>query len=178
MKVIEPGQDGNIAALRSSFHVHFLFCGGTMDNHYFDHVYELALKAYDENEVPIAAVIVKDGKILASAYNHKEKDQCCTSHAEILAIEKASHLLHNWRLEDCDIYISLDPCPMCASAIKQARIQHVYSALNNSDSSNIELVEKIFETDHTNPSVSFQSNLDSERFKQLLNSFFEKQRNS
>ncbi len=149
-----------------------------MNKKYFDIAFDCADKALKCDEVPVGAVIVKNNEIISCGYNQKESTNNVTSHAEIIAIIEAEKVLNNWRLEDCDIYISLDPCPMCASAIKQARIQHVYSALNNSDSSNIELVEKIFETDHTNPSVSFQSNLDSERFKKLLNSFFEKQRNS
>ena len=149
-----------------------------MDSKYFDIVYQLSEQAFQKNEVPIGAVIVKDGEIVASAYNHKEEDQCCTSHAEILAIEEASLKLHNWRLEECDIYVSLDPCPMCASAIKQARIRHVYSALNNKDIMNKDILKLIFQSDMTNPGVSFDSNLDTERFKEILNSFFEKQRNS
>ena len=155
----------------------FYFVVNYMNKEYFDRVYQLAEEAYNNDEVPVGAIIVKNNEIIASAYNHKEEDVCAISHAEILAIQEASSKLHNWRLEDCDMYVSLDPCPMCASAIKQARIKHVYSALNNSDLRNLELVQKIFETDSTNPNVSFESNLDPERFKNLLNSFFEKQRN-
>ena len=149
-----------------------------MELSFFDNVYEEALKAFNNNEVPIGAVIVKDGKVIASAYNHKEIDCCCTSHAEILAIQEASKKVHNWRLDDCDIYVSLDPCPMCASAIKQARIKNIYSGLNNTDFHNLDILNMILKTDNTNPSVLFQSNLDVERSKKLLSSFFEKQRNS
>ena len=123
----------------------FYFCGEIMNKEFFDQVYELAQVAYEHDEVPIGAIIVKNREIVASAYNHKEEKQCCTAHAEILAIQEASSKLNNWRLEDCDIYVSLDPCPMCASAIKQARIRHVYSALNNSDSCQLDIIQKIFE---------------------------------
>ena len=81
------------------------------------------------------------------------------SHAEIIAIKRAEEVLGNWRLEDCDLYVTLDPCPMCASAIKQSRIRNVYSALNNSDINNLELIEKIFSTDSVNSSVNFITNL-------------------
>ena len=96
----------------------------------------------------------------------------------MIAIEEASKNLNNWRLDDCDIYITLDPCPMCASAIKQARIKNVYSALNNTDDSYLEIINKIFVGDNTNPSVNFISNLDVDKSKNLLNSFFKKQRNN
>ena len=148
-----------------------------MNKEFFDLAFIEARKAFDNNEVPIGAVIIKDDKVIASSYNHKEEDNCATSHAEILAIQEASKVLNNWRLEGCSIYVTLDPCPMCASAIKQARIGHVYSALNNSDSNNLFILENIFKTDTVNPSVKFESNLDTERSKELLNSFFEKQRN-
>ena len=149
-----------------------------MDKKYFDYVYDESLKAYDINEVPIGAIIVKDGEIISTAYNRKETDNCCLSHAELIAIEEASKKLNNWRLNDCDIYISLDPCPMCASAIKQARINNVYSALSNLDDNYNSIIDSIFNNnDGTNSMVNFESDLDSERFRLLLNKFFKKQRN-
>ncbi len=149
-----------------------------MEKKYFDIVYEEAKKAFDIDEVPIGAVIVKNNNIIISTHNNKENDNCCVSHAEILAIQKASEILNNWRLDDCDIYVSLDPCPMCASAIKQARIKNVYSALANSDDNNSDIIKKIFTVDKINPGVFFETNLDVDRSKKILNSFFKKQRNS
>mgnify|MGYP003315397273 CR=1 FL=1 len=84
-----------------------------------------AKKAYDKLEVPVGAVIVKDGKIIASAYNQKETKYDTTKHAEILAIQKASKKLKSWRLIDCEMYVTLEPCPMCAGAIVNARIKEV-----------------------------------------------------
>ena len=149
-----------------------------MDSTFFDVAFKEANIAYDNNEVPIGAVIVKNGKIIAKSHNNKESYNCCISHAEINAIQIASKKLNNWRLDDCDIYVTLDPCPMCASAIKQARIKNVYSALNNKDNNNFKLIEEIFNKDTVNPSVNFISNLDKERSKNILNSFFKKQRNN
>ncbi len=85
-----------------------------------------AQKAYDKLEVPVGAVIVKDGKIIARAYNQKEEKQDTTNHAEIMAIKKASKKLGSWRLLDCDMYVTLEPCSMCAGALIQSRIRKVY----------------------------------------------------
>ena len=85
---------------------------------------EQAQKVYDD--IPVGAVIVKDGKVIASAFNTKEGDNDITSHAEILALRKASSVLNNWRLEDCDLYVTLEPCPMCGWAIMQSRIKSIY----------------------------------------------------
>lgn len=138
--------------------------------------FDMAKIAYNNGEIPIGAVIVKDNMVIASAYNEKENRNCSLFHAELLAIERASSYYHNWRLDGCDIYVTLDPCPMCASAIKQARISNVYSALSNSDIHNFEIISDIFITDKVNPSVNFVSDLDVTRSKNLLQSFFEERR--
>ena len=85
-----------------------------------------ALKAYKKEEIPVGAVIIKDNKIIARAYNKKEEKLDTTKHAEILAIQKASKKLNSWRLTDCDMYVTLEPCSMCAGALIQARIRKVY----------------------------------------------------
>lgn len=84
-----------------------------------------AMKAELKDEVPIGAVIVKNGKIIARAHNTRETKQISTHHAEINCIEKACRKLKTWRLEDCTLYVTLEPCPMCAGAIYQARIERV-----------------------------------------------------
>lgn len=147
-----------------------------MNNKYMQEAFKEAIKAYKEGEVPIGAVIVKDNNIIAKAHNKKEKNKCCLYHAELLAIMKASNKLNNWRLDGCDIYITLDPCPMCASAIKQARINNIYSALGNTDTSYNELIRKILENDATNPEVKMITDLDSEKAKHILNEFFKERR--
>ena len=149
-----------------------------MNRKFLDMAFELAEKAYNLNEVPIGAVIIKNDEVIGCGYNQKESTNSVLKHAELIAIEEASKNLNNWRLDDCNIYITLDPCPMCASAIKQARIKNVYSALNNTDDSYLEIINKIFVGDNTNPSVNFISNLDVDKSKNLLNSFFKKQRNN
>jgi len=79
-----------------------------------------------KKDIPVGAVIVRDNKILASAHNEKELNNDVTSHAEIVAIRKAEQILENWRLEDCEMYVTLEPCPMCAWAIIQSRIKNLY----------------------------------------------------
>ena len=85
-----------------------------------------AKKAYKKLEVPVGVVIVKDDKIIAKAYNQKEEKNSPIKHAEIIAIEKACKKLNNWRLNDCEMYVTLEPCPMCAGAIVNSRIKKVY----------------------------------------------------
>ncbi len=84
-----------------------------------------ALRAESKDEVPIGCVIVKEDQIVARAYNQRETKQESTAHAEILAIEKACRKLGSWRLEGCTLYVTLEPCPMCAGAIIQSRIERV-----------------------------------------------------
>jgi tRNA(adenine34) deaminase len=85
----------------------------------------LAKMAEDIDEVPVGALIVKDGKIIAKAYNTRETSKCATHHAEILAIEKACRVLGGWRLPGCTLYVTMEPCAMCAGAIINARIPRV-----------------------------------------------------
>lgn len=85
-----------------------------------------AKKAYKKLEVPVGVVIVKDNKIIARGYNQKEMKNNPIKHAEIIAIEKACKKLNNWRLNDCEMYVTLEPCPMCAGAIINSRIKKVY----------------------------------------------------
>ena len=99
-----------------------------MNLKYLNLAFEYAEKAFVHGEVPIGAVIVKNNEIIGVGYNVKEEKQSVLAHAELIAINQASKKLNNWRLDNCDIYVTLDPCPMCASAIKQARIKNVFSA--------------------------------------------------
>lgn len=90
-----------------------------------------AKKAYDNGEIPIGAIIVKDGKIISRAHNQKEEKNDATKHAEIIAIQKASKKVQGWRLENCEMYVTLEPCMMCTGAIIQSRIKKVYIGAMN-----------------------------------------------
>lgn len=131
-----------------------------------------AKKAEKMGEVPVGAIIVRDGEVLAKAYNKKEKHKCVTKHAEILAVEKASKKINNWRLDRCDIYITLEPCPMCASAIKQSRISNVYYGLSNSDKNNKKIIETIFDKDRNNLSCNVSCGYFCSDIENMMKKFF------
>ncbi len=97
-----------------------------MEEKFMNEAYKLAKKAYKKGEVPVGAIIVKENKIISKAYNKVEKKRCALMHAELIAIKKASKKLKNWRLNDCSIYVTLEPCEMCINAIKAARIKKIY----------------------------------------------------
>jgi tRNA(adenine34) deaminase len=85
-----------------------------------------AWKAFEKNEVPVGAVIVYNNSIISRAHNLRETENQATAHAELLAIQEACRILRSWRLENCDLYVTLEPCPMCAGAIINSRIRAVY----------------------------------------------------
>lgn len=149
-----------------------------MDLKYMDMAIEEAKKAFEEDEVPVGCVIVKNNQILALTHNRKEQMNSATKHAEILAIEEASSKLNNWRLDGCDVYITLEPCPMCASALKQARVSHIFCGLSNSDFKNYEIVLKILESDKNNASVPIINDLAVEKVDKIMKDFFRNRRNS
>jgi tRNA(adenine34) deaminase len=93
---------------------------------YYDELLKLMDKAFEKDEVPVAALIVKDGKIIGKAHNERRKKNDVLGHAEILSIKKAEKKLGDWRLDGCDMYVSLEPCSMCTEIIRQTRIRNVY----------------------------------------------------
>lgn len=106
-----------------------------MEEKFMKEALKEAKKAYEKEEVPVGAVIVKDGKIIARAHNLKETKKDTTRHAEIIAIQKASKKLNAWRLEDCEMYVTLEPCSMCKEIIKKSRIKNIYYyAIQNNSS--------------------------------------------
>jgi tRNA(adenine34) deaminase len=146
-----------------------------MNMKYMDIAYEEALKAFELGEIPVGCVIVYNNEIIARTHNLKENNCCSVDHAEILAIKDASDNLKNWRLDDCDIYITLSPCPMCASAIKQARINNIYCGINN-DTYDSKMIENILSTKDNNSVVNIEFNLDKIRCGNLLKKFFKLRR--
>lgn len=96
-----------------------------MDSHFMKEALAEAQKAFELDEVPIGAVVVKDGEIIGRGHNLRERKKDPTLHAEIIAIRQATAALGGWRLTDCDLYVTIEPCPMCAGAILQARIRRL-----------------------------------------------------
>ena len=97
-----------------------------MDIKYMKIAYNEAVKAFNKNEIPVGCVIVKSDVVIAKAHNLREIKNMVNAHAEMLAISKANKKLNSWRLDDCDIYVTLEPCPMCYGAIIQARVKNLY----------------------------------------------------
>lgn len=95
-----------------------------MNNEFMQRAIELAKQV--KNDIPVGAVVVKDDKIISEGFNTRRLDNFITSHAEIIALQKASQLLNDWRLNDCDLYVTLEPCPMCGWAILQSRMRNLY----------------------------------------------------
>lgn len=111
-----------------------------MDQYYMQIALKEAYKALKHNEVPVGAVIVKNGKIIAKAYNKREKTNDVTKHAEIIAISKACRKLKNWRLEGCTIYVTMEPCMMCCGAIEQSRISKIVYGAKNDNFGNLDKI--------------------------------------
>ena len=131
-----------------------------------------AKKAYDKLEVPVGAIIVKDGKIIARAHNLKETKFDTTNHAEIIAIQKASKKLKSWRLLDCEMYVTLEPCSMCAGAIINSRIKKVYIGANDERTGAVGSVLNLFEDYKFNHNVEFEKGILKEDCENILKDFF------
>lgn len=97
----------------------------TSDDYYMSQALRQAVRAYEAEEVPIGAVVVREGRIIARAFNQVETLNDATAHAEILAITQAENAIGDWRLVDCDLYVTKEPCPMCAGALVNARLRRV-----------------------------------------------------
>lgn len=134
---------------------------------YMEIAYIESLKAYKKKEVPVGAIIVKNGKIIARGYNQKERKNQVTKHAELIAIEKASRKLKNWRLEDCELYTTLEPCPMCLGAIVQSRIKTIYYV--------IEAENSFIKYHQTKNNQFIKLDLDN-KYLELLQKFFQRKR--
>ena len=125
------------------------------------------------DDVPVGALVVKNGEIISTGFNTKEHDNDITSHSEITALKKASQILGNWRLDGCDIYVTLEPCPMCAWAILQSRIKNIYfgSYDNNYGGFSVAHLDKLSES---KPNI--YGGICEQECDNLLKVFFEKLR--
>ena len=135
-----------------------------------------AEKAYKKLEVPVGAVIVKDGKIIARGHNQKETKTDTTKHAEIIAIQKASKKLKAWRLLDCEMYVTLEPCAMCAGAIINSRIKKVYIGTKDNKTGAVGSVLNLFEDFKFNHKVESEIGLMQDECEKILKQFFKELR--
>ncbi len=133
----------------------------------------LAKECEKDGEVPVGAVIVKDGKIIATGTNRRETEQNALCHAEIAAIDAACKTLGTWRLTDCDLYVTLEPCPMCAGAIINARIKTVYFGAYDSAAGSFGSVEDFSRFKYpTTPEII--GGVMEKQCEQILSEFFKK----
>ena len=135
-----------------------------------------AKKAYDKLEVPVGCVIVKDGKIISRAHNLKETKKDTTKHAEILAIQKASKKIDAWRLLDCDMYVTLEPCSMCAGAIINSRIRNLYIGTMDKKTGAAGSVLNLFEDFTFNHKVIVETGILQTQCEKILKDFFKELR--
>lgn len=136
-----------------------------------------AKKAFEINEVPVGCVIVKDDKIIARAHNKRETIQSSTAHAEILAINKACKKLNSWRLNGCDIYVTLEPCSMCSGAIIQARFNNLYFGAFDEKTGAAGSVLNLFDYKF-NHVVNVVSSINKIECEKIIKNFFENLRKS
>jgi len=135
-----------------------------------------AKKAFKKNEVPVGAVVVKNNKIIAKAHNLNITTNDPTAHAEILALRKASKILRNYRLTDCEIYVTLEPCPMCAGAMVYARIKRLVYATDDPKSGCCKSVLNIVNNKKLNHRIEVTSGVCKQESEKLLKTFFKKLR--
>lgn len=140
-----------------------------MKEEYVEKIFDLAIQSYNEDEIPVGAIIIKDNKIIGFGINNREKDNSVVGHAEINAIEMACKNIGDWRLDSCIMYVTLLPCMMCAGAILESRINKVYYLCDRTNvcfnSSRYLNVEKINDDEY------------KEKYLNLLKLFFENKRN-
>lgn len=131
-----------------------------------------ARKAYKKLEIPVGTVIVRDGEIIAKAHNIKEEKRDTTKHAEILAIQRASKKLETWRLNDCEMYVTLEPCPMCAGAIIQARLKKIYIGTMDQKTGACGSVLNLLEDYKFNHTVEVENGIMKQECESMLKEFF------
>ncbi|HCX03935.1 MAG TPA: tRNA-specific adenosine deaminase [Clostridiales bacterium] len=147
-----------------------------MDNFFMNKALDEAYEAYELDEVPIGAVIVKDGRIIGKGYNRKEVSLDTTNHAEIMAIKEASKNLKNWRLTGCTMYVTVEPCPMCAGAIVNSRITELVIGTMDPKGGACGSLYNIVEDDRLNHRVEVRRGILEEECSNIMKDFFKKLR--
>lgn len=152
-----------------------------MDNNeqekYMSMALEEAKKAYDNNEVPIGCVIEYKGEIIGKGANMRITDKNVLAHAEIIAINQACGAMGDWRLEDCTLYVTVEPCPMCAGAIVQARIKKVVFGAENPKAGCAGSIVNLLQNDSFNHQVEIEKGVCADECGAIMKSFFKRFRN-
>lgn len=148
----------------------------TEDERYMRQAITQAKKALENDDVPIGCVIVRDGKVIARGYNRRNKDRQSLAHAELMAIKRASKIVGDWRLEDCKMYVTLEPCQMCSGAIVQARIPEVVIGCMNPKAGCAGSVINLLDMAGFNHRVKITKGILENECSKMLTDFFKKMR--
>ena len=136
---------------------------------YVDRIIKLAKQAFDNDDIPVGAIVVKNGRIIGEGYNTRNKNKSVIGHAELDAIEMACNKIGDWRLDECDLYVTLKPCMMCTGAIVDSRIKNVYYLC---DRTNV-----CFESNKYLNLIKIVDNKTVDKYLKMLKNFFENRRN-
>lgn len=147
------------------------------DQYYMEEAIIEAEKAAAIGEVPIGAVIVHDGQVIGRGHNRREQLQTTLSHAELFAMNEANEAIGSWRLEDCTLYVTLEPCPMCAGAIVQSRMKRVVYGASDPKGGCVGTIMNLLEEPRFNHQVAWENGVLAGKCKQLLQDFFKALRN-
>ena len=148
-----------------------------MENKFMKEALKEAKKAFEKDEVPVGAVIVYKAKIIARGHNQKEMKNDATLHAEIVALKKAYKKLDAWRLEDCELYVTLEPCMMCTGAIVHSRIKKVYFGADDPKAGTIVSIANLLDMDKLNHKVEYEKGILKEECSKILKDYFKGKRN-
>ena len=144
----------------------------TEDEKYMKQAIKLAKKAWKMEEVTIGCVIVHEGKVIGRGYNRRTTDKNPLAHAELIAIKKASKKMGDWRLEDCTLYVTLEPCQMCSGAIVQARVKRVVVGCMNPKAGCAGSILNLLQVDRFNHQVELETGILEEECSEMMKSFF------
>lgn len=147
-----------------------------MKKYYMKEAIKEAVKAYEIDEVPIGAIIVYGDQIIARAYNTKEKEKNPLCHAEMIAIDQACKQIGDWRLNECEMYVTVEPCLMCCGAILHSRLKKIIYGISNSKFGYVKSIEQILTDPKNNHVVEIESGICAEECQKLMTSFFESKR--
>lgn len=146
-----------------------------MNDRFINETLDEAKIAFNLNEVPVGAVIIKNNVIIAKAHNLKRSTNNIMNHAEIISIIEASNYIGDWRLNECEMYVTLEPCPMCAGAIAQSRIKKLYIGTKSNIKSNKSIIKNILQNRESDSYVEIEY-LNNKDCSQILTSFFSNKR--
>jgi tRNA(adenine34) deaminase len=147
-----------------------------MHDHFMQIALEEAEQAWREDEVPIGAAIVHDGRVIARAHNQREQLHDPTAHAEMIAITQAAHARQSWRLDGCTLYVTLEPCPMCAGAIVQARLPVLVYGATDPKAGAVHTLYRLLDDPRLNHRAEIVAGVMAEPCARILSQFFQEQR--